>query len=127
MRSRFAVCSFVFLAVAASGCVRWTRPAPVAPSTLGAHLGKLRVTLTAGRSFVLSRARVQGDSLLGDTLGETPASWKYQPLRVAIPIADIRSVSSREFSLGRTALLAGAGSVGLVLVMAVGFTTGRSM
>jgi len=110
----------MFLAVAASGCYRWTTPAPPAPSTFGALTGQVRVTLTDGRQFLVYGARVERDSLVGDTTGGV---WGDLAPRTAIPRAMVRSLSSRRFSAERTALLAGGLTAGLVASLAVSFAS----
>jgi len=81
----------------------------------------VRVTLADGWQLYLYKARVQRDSLVGDTLaGALLAPGVHAP-PLAIPLADIRALSRRQFSPGRTALLAGGISVALAGAMAVSF------
>ena len=120
MHTRFATSALVLLAVAASGCYRWTTPAPPSPTAAEARLGQVRVTLTDGWQLLLYKARVQRDSLVGDTLaGALLAPGVHAP-PLAIPLANIRSLSSRQFSAGRTALLAVSVPVVSVGIAALG-------
>jgi hypothetical protein len=120
MHPRLVVSAIVLLAAAVSGCYRWTRPAPPAPSTLGARTGQVRVTLTDGGQVLLYRARVQGDSLLGDT----SLVWGDLAPRAAIPLADIRALSIRQFSVGRTTLVAVSIPVAVVGMALLGWALG---
>jgi hypothetical protein len=95
---------FALLAAVAalSSCIGWSAPRPLAPSPLDTIPAHLRVTLTDGRRLVLPDARVHGDSLVGDTLSEFLHAAR---MHVSIPLARIRSVSTREMAQGRTLLL----------------------
>jgi len=116
MRSRVAPFALVLLAVAASGCYRWTDLAPTSPSITGALTQDVRVILTDGREIWLVGARVQHDSLAGDTLG---GDWGEDLLPYeAIPLASVRSLAIYQLVPGRTALLVGGISVAVVAVAA---------
>lgn len=94
----FAVLS---VAVALSGCYAWSRPRPQAQSIIETRPARVRVTLTNGRQLVVEHPTVRGDSLLGDLMvDESDNLLSPRP----IPLSDIRSVSVREFSVGKTAL-----------------------
>jgi hypothetical protein len=103
MRRRLAV---LLVAFPLAGCQSWRRTS-VAPGAVTALTGDhpVRVTRTDRSTFVLDRARVVGDSIVGET--GRPAA------RVAVPISDVASVEERRVSAGRT-LGAVAGGVGLV-------------
>ncbi len=59
------------------------------------------MTLADGRKLTVRHPTVRGDSLLGDfVVDESDNLQASRP----IPFADIRAVSTREFSIGKTAL-----------------------
>lgn len=125
--------------VALAGCYRWSAPQPAPQSALETHSAQARLTLTDGRQLVLNHPRVGGDDLLGDSLvvkGVNGSRFEVVrvPTRVAIPLTDVRSVSRRQFSPGRTALFAVATVYALVGMNAaangccgghIGLATGR--
>ena len=93
-----------FLTVALVCCSSWGQPASLSRDLLEKRPSRLQVTLTDGRRLDVVRPRARGDTLFGDTLiyrGE----WATRS-PVAIPLADVRSVSPRRFSAVRTAALA---------------------
>ncbi len=106
------------LAVALACCTSWGRPGAWDSHLLDKRPSRLRVTLTDGRRFEVLRPVAHGDTLLGDTLAyRWPGSYRQH---VAIPFADVRSVSRRTYSGGRTALLgvgivAGLAGVGAIV------------
>jgi hypothetical protein len=76
-----------------AACSTWrVRPTPAAEAAPGASL--VRVTLVGGRPVVLARARVAGDSLVGEE--GTP------PQRRAVALREVVRVEGREFSPART-------------------------
>jgi hypothetical protein len=90
--------------VALSACYSWGPPRPIAQSALEAHPDRLRATLSDGRQIVLRDPRVQGDSLLGDTLVSQYESANAQWARAAIPLGHVGTVSTRSYSTGGATL-----------------------
>jgi hypothetical protein len=76
----------------------------MAQSALETGPARLRATLTDGRQIVLREPRVQGDSLLGDTLVSEHESAHAEWAHAGIPLGFISSVSTRIASPGKTAL-----------------------
>jgi len=90
--------------VALSACYSWGPPRPIAQSALEAHPDRLRATLSDGRQIVLRDPRVQGDSLLGDTLVSENESANAKWAHVAIPLRNVGSISTRSYSTGGATL-----------------------
>lgn len=94
-----------------TACTTWSRQSAPPAQVVSQHPGALvRVTRTDHSVITLRGAAVVNDSLVGTTDDKAR-------LRVAIPIADVASVDTREVSAGRTAGL-GLGAVGVVLAVA---------
>jgi hypothetical protein len=111
---------FAFLVVALVCCTSWGRPRSFSAELLQKRPASLRVTLTDGRRFDVERPVARGDTLAGDTLVYR-GDDRVSRAPVAIPISSIQSVSEREGSAGRTALLGigvGAAVVGVVAIIA---------
>src|SRR3954447_20157517 len=88
------------LALWTTGCMSWQTqraPLPQAPNSTGSQ-EKLRVELRSGTQLMLYDAHVVGDSLVGML---APASAPSQA-RIAIATSDVKRVSAKHFSLGRT-------------------------
>ena len=113
-------CLALLLAVfALSACYRWSAPLwPTAPEVLQTRGGDLRVTPQNGPAFRLVNARITGDTLRGYALeshlfgGDTYRAF-------AMPLSDVRSVTIREFSRGRTAFLVGTVTVAVAAVVVI--------
>ncbi len=99
-------------------CTSWGRPGAWDSHLLDRRPSRLRVTLTDGRRFEILRPVARGDTLHGDTLAYF-FSDSYNRRPVAIPLADVRSVSRRTYSGGRTALLGVGIAAGLAGVGAI--------
>jgi len=91
------------MTVALACCTSWGRPAPVTRALIDKNPSRLRVMLTDGRQLVVRHARVERDSLFGDTLVLNLDRVVTFP--VAIPVRMVRSVSGRRFSAGNTMVL----------------------
>ena len=81
--------------VLASGCTTWVTH-PVGPDS--ARLwgqGSVRVTRVDRTVLTLSAVEIGRDSLVGMTTGDSPN-------RVALPIAEVQSIQTRETSAQRT-------------------------
>jgi len=110
-----------FLAAGLACCTTWGRSAPLSRSLLDSHPRLVRVTLADGRRFDVQHPSARGDTLVGDSAGP----WRRDvELRypVAIPFSDVRSVSRRQFSAGRTVVLVAgvtAAAAAVVVVVAV--------
>ena len=78
------------------------QPGATAPAVVADHPGLLRAVLADGRQLVVWRPRIQGDSLLGFA---PELDNRDQPIPLAVALADVRSVSTRRFSPGKTVLL----------------------
>ena len=86
--------------VVLSGCYSWSKARPQTESIIETRPAQVRVTLTDGRKLTVRHPTARADSLLGDlVVDESDNLQSSRP----IPFADIRSVSTREFSLGLTA------------------------
>jgi hypothetical protein len=106
-----------FLTVALVCCSSWGTPVPGNRALLDTRPHLVRLTLADGRQLEVVDPRARGDTLVGDTvvfLSRTRSS-SYP---VAIPFTEVRSMSAREFSLGRTIALAGGISVGMAIIAA---------
>jgi len=93
--------------VALSACYSWGPPRPIAQSVLETRPSRLRATLRDGRQIVVRDPRVQGDSLLGDTLVSEYESAHAKWAPVAIALGHVGSVSTRIISPGKTWLMVG--------------------
>lgn len=99
-------------------CTAWViREGPPA-STLAATGDGVRVTTTDGRRFELARARVEGDSLVGERRARSGPGAVTDP-RVALALDEVASVETREDSGRRTALLVGGILGGAILLFLV--------
>ncbi len=97
------------------GCMVWTRPAPVATVLNQANDRPLQVTRTDHSVIVIRSASVQGDSLIGIAADGSNA-------RVGVPIAEIKGVSTRDVSTGRTLALTGGvvlGALGVLFIAVI--------
>jgi hypothetical protein len=105
---------FFPLVIALAGvtaCTTWSRQSAPPAQVVSQHPGALvRVTRTDHSVITLRNASVVNDSLVGTTDDKAR-------LRVAMPVADVVSVDTREVSAARTAGL-GIGAVGVVLAVA---------
>ncbi len=63
------------------------------------HPGEIRVQRGDGRSEVLYRPEVNGDSLVGRR------DWSAKQPDRAVPLTDVKGVATRHVSVGRTAAL----------------------
>lgn len=119
------------LAFALAGCSAWhaTRlvaPVPPPASDSGAtyaavpsrELGEVRVLRTDGSTIDLRHARIEGDSLVGETRRD--ALFGPGSRRVALARTEVRQVDRRDFSTGRTMGL-------LLLIVAVGGVAVRAV
>jgi hypothetical protein len=95
------------------GCMSWSqqRPGATAPALVADHPGWLRAELADGRQLDVRHPRVQGDSLLGFAYDNR----NYQ-IPLAVALADVRSVSTRRFSPGKTVLLVPVVAFGFILL-----------
>ena len=101
----------VIVLAAASACTTWSHQHAPPAQVVSQHPGALvRVTRTDHSVITLRGAAIVNDSLVGTTDDSAR-------LRVAMPVADVASVDTREVSAGRTAGL-GVGVVGVVLAVA---------
>ena len=123
MPTRFAGSALVLMVVAASGCYRWTELALPSPSIAGGRGEDVRVTLTDVESAP-HVARASGTIRWWATRRSSGAAWLLAWQSPAL----VRTVSRREISAGRTALLVAAlpvavGGVGLLsLVLGWGYS-----
>jgi hypothetical protein len=99
-------------------CSSWGPPLPLSRLTADGGPSRARVTLADGRQLVLEHPTVRGDTLFGDTLTWRNTDVRSVPHPVAVPVAGVRSVSTREFSIGRTTLVVVAVPVGVVALFA---------
>jgi hypothetical protein len=117
MYTRFAMSALVLLAVAVSGCYRWSELGRPSPSIARALTQEVRVTLTDGRQMWLRSARIQQDSLVGDTAG---GQWGGRLIpRKAVSVASIRSLGIYLLEPGPTVLLAGGICVAVIAMAAL--------
>lgn len=101
----------VLVLAAVTACTTWSHQSAPPAQVVADHPGALvRVTRTDHSVLTLRDVAVTNDSLTGTT--NDPAR-----LRVAMPVADVASVDTREVSAARTAGL-GLGAVGLLLAVA---------
>jgi len=104
----------VALAIGVLSCTAWGPAATSARLAVQEKPGKLRVILHGGDRLVVLHPTVSGDTLFGVTrvprLGQT---WLSVP--VAIPLADIDSVSVRQFDAPSTMVALTAGIALLVV------------
>jgi len=119
------------LGLALAGCSAWHAPRLAAPapppaseteSTRAAipshELGTVRIVRADGSTMDLRHARIEGDSLVGETRRD--ALLGRGPHRVAVARADVRQVDQLGFSTGRTLGL-------LLLIVAVGGVAARAV
>ena len=86
--------------VAVSGCAYvWSAPHLQVQSIVEARPGQVRVTRTDGRRLLVRRPTIRGDSLLGEIRMEGSEDL---PGSGAIALVDVRSISTREVSIGMT-------------------------
>ena len=96
------------LVLATVACRTWaSQDTSPQAAVASAKSGPIKVARTDHSFIELRGATVSSDSLIGYTTDRSNA-------RVAIPLADIESVSTREVSAGRTAGLAAGTVVGLL-------------
>jgi len=94
------------------GCTGW-RVETLSPADLidQQHPGEIRVQRGDGRSEVLYRPEVNGDSLLGRR------NWDAKQSDRAMALSDVKGLATRHVSVGRTvAVVAGLGAVVGVLI-----------
>jgi hypothetical protein len=89
-------------ACALSGCAYvWSAPHPQVQGAVEARPEQVRVTRTDGLRLVVGHPTIRGDSLLGEIKVEGSEDL---PSSGAIALADVRSVSTRDVSIGMTSL-----------------------
>ena len=111
------------------GCTSW-HTASVSPSVLLSteHPGKVRVIRPDRSKLVVYQPTIEGDSLVGVTYllvdkdstvapGNPKTSVVQAPAVLALD--DIQQIQSRGFSLGRTLVLAGGVSLGVLTAVAI--------
>ena len=105
--------ALVVSAASSFGCVSWrVETEPPAELIARKHPSRIRVETADGRRQVLNRPVVSGDTLRGQTGPNTGGPYRE------VAIADVTSVSTSHFSVGRTAgLAAGAGAVLLTVAV----------
>jgi hypothetical protein len=110
MSRRLRTCALVVTASAAAACHSW-QGRPVAPATPPALSGNstVRITRTDRSTLVVDRARVEGDSIVGE-VGRPPE-------RVAVALRDVRQLDERRVSAARTGGLVIGGSMVVVLLL----------
>lgn len=108
----------LLLSASHAGCTSW-RVESVAPAELVArdHPSRIRVAGADGHHQVLRRPEVQGDSLQE---GGPP---RFSSPHRAVALADVTSVATSHFSLGKTmglglGVAAGAAAAALIVVAA---------
>jgi hypothetical protein len=89
-------------------------------STSTSNAEDLRVELRSGGQLMVYDARVLGDSLVGQLAPPSAASRA----RIAIATSDVRRVSKKKFSLGRTVLA--VTTIGLATLVIAGVSTASS-
>ena len=95
-----------------SSCTGW-RAESLSPVDVieDQHPGEIRVQRGDGRSEVLYRPEVNGDSLLGRR------NWDAKQSDRAMALSDVKGLATRHVSVGRTvAVVAGLGAVVGVLI-----------
>jgi hypothetical protein len=118
MRKKFTA----LLALWSTGCASWQTqhaPLPQAPSSTSSQSG-IRVELRSGAQIMLYEAGVLGDSLVGMT---APAASPSRA-RVAFATSDVRRVTTKKFSLGRT--VAAVATIGLASLVIAGASASSS-
>ena len=95
------------LVLGGTACHTWARQDGTTEAVANAGSSPIRVTRTDHSVIELDHASIANDSLIGYTTDKSHA-------RVAFPVADVTSVSTREVSPARTAGLAAGTVVGLL-------------
>jgi len=92
------------LVTSAAGCHDWYRTQVPAPAgSLAGNPSQVRVTLTNGISVVLRDPMVSADSLFGSTY-----MGAGDPVRLGVPLAQVKSVDAMKFTVfGTIAMLLG--------------------
>ena len=113
--------SAVCLAASLAGCTAWHEVAVGSPPPISDHPQSFRVTLTDGRQWELRKARIVGDSLVGQS-----GSWST-PVRTAFAVRDIKRFDDRKTNIGTTVglilgIMAAVGVIGgIALVSSLNF------
>ena len=94
------------------GCMEWHNLPAVQPVPNAERQQDLRVTLRDGMQLELRKARVIGDSIIGEA-----GHWS-KPIRTAVALQEVQSVSDRRFSGVETALVVLA-AIGALVVVSV--------
>ena len=103
----------VTLLVSSMACRTWrTQSAPTEVTVADAGSGPIRVVRKDHSVIELRQASIAGDSLVG-------YAGDREKVRVAMPLSDVSTVSTREVSGGRTAGLAGGVLLGLVALTGI--------
>ena len=101
----------LLLAAWLSGCTTWRSHAVEPQQYISENRpGKVRLVLADSAVVQVQEPRILRDSVIGDqNVGNTNR-------RVAVPVAEVRSVQTGSISIGKTAL-AGAGLIGGVILL----------
>jgi hypothetical protein len=102
------------LALPLAGCATWHQHPTLAPGAAASLATPARVTLADGRTAVLARARVAGDSIIGEE-GDPPQRRSFA-LREVARVEGRRVSLVRTLGLGWLALNAAAGVLLLVFL-----------
>ncbi|HEY9384919.1 MAG TPA: hypothetical protein VIP80_15525 [Gemmatimonadales bacterium] len=107
-------------------CTEW-RPLPgpqPAQRLSGEH--DLLITLKDGTRVTLLKARVTGDSLVGQA---SQGGSRYRKIRRAVALSDIRELADRQYSEGKSAAAMAGGMLGagVLALVALGIYVNQSM
>jgi hypothetical protein len=106
----------VIVGLPAGGCTTWKTQAAAPEQIMAREPDQVRVTLGSGIRNVMARPSIVGDSLIGSLPGPDPRRIAQ---RMAVPLADVRSIEVQRVNAGRTALLiAGVGITALAVIAA---------
>ncbi len=104
---RRAIAAVVLLAYLPA-CTGWHRLPETQPAPLKESPQSLRITLKSGERIELRKARLSGDSLIGE-IKPTP---NESPVRFAVGLSSVQRIEDRKVNTARTVALV-VGSIGV--------------
>ena len=108
-RARRLLCGVVLLSTTACHV---SRVEPLVPTTAFGRADHVIITKVDGSSVAMVDARIANDSLVG--------IWAGSSTRLAVPVAEVRTVTVRRLSTDRTVLtVVGVAAVAAILVKAI--------
>ena len=109
--------TFVVLCLSTAACMTWRRSSDPVPSVLNHRPGLVRIVRADNLTIEIRNPTLVGDSIVGTAKGRTAGDSASD--RAAVAVADVKEMSVRGVSVGRSvALVAGVGATAILIAAA---------